>query len=103
MGFWFAGLYQDWLPGIDALLMGMCVAASAPVGDLFASMIKRDLDDQGHRHAVRPARRPDRPPRRRPVHGRRRVLPVGRVRVLNTALLKNTRSGRNFRRRDLFR
>ena len=44
MGFWFAGLYQDWLPGIDALLMGMCVAALAPVGDLFASMIKRDLE-----------------------------------------------------------
>ena len=43
MGFWFAGLYQDWLPGIDALLMGMCVAALAPVGDLFESMIKRDL------------------------------------------------------------
>jgi phosphatidate cytidylyltransferase len=35
MGFWFAGLYQDWLPGIDAL---------APLGDLFESMIKRDLD-----------------------------------------------------------
>lgn len=44
MGFWFAGLYQDWLPGVDALLMGMAVAAIAPVGDLFASMIKRDLD-----------------------------------------------------------
>jgi len=43
MGFWFAGLYQDWLPGIDALLMGMAVAALAPVGDLFESMIKRDL------------------------------------------------------------
>jgi phosphatidate cytidylyltransferase len=43
MGFWFAGLYQDWLPGIDALLMGMCVAAVAPLGDLFASLIKRDL------------------------------------------------------------
>ena len=28
MGFWFAGLYQDWLPGIDALLMGMCVAVA---------------------------------------------------------------------------
>jgi phosphatidate cytidylyltransferase len=44
LGFWFAGLYQDWLPGIDALLMGMCVALVAPIGDLFASMIKRDLD-----------------------------------------------------------
>ena len=44
MGFWFAGLYQDWLPGIDALLMGMAVAAIAPIGDLFASMLKRDLE-----------------------------------------------------------
>lgn len=43
LGFWFAGLYQDWLPGIDALLMGMCIAVLAPVGDLFESMIKRDL------------------------------------------------------------
>jgi phosphatidate cytidylyltransferase len=43
MGFWFAGLYQDWLPGLDALVMGMCVAALAPVGDLFESLIKRDL------------------------------------------------------------
>jgi phosphatidate cytidylyltransferase len=44
MGFWFAGLYQDWLPGIDALIMGMCIAVVAPMGDLFESMIKRDLD-----------------------------------------------------------
>jgi phosphatidate cytidylyltransferase len=44
MGFWFAGLYQDWLSGIDALIMGMCVAVVAPMGDLFESMIKRDLD-----------------------------------------------------------
>jgi phosphatidate cytidylyltransferase len=43
LGFWFAGLYQDWLPGIDALLMGMCIAVIAPIGDLFASLIKRDL------------------------------------------------------------
>jgi phosphatidate cytidylyltransferase len=43
MGFWFAGLYQDWLPGTDALIMGLAVAAVAPIGDLFASMIKRDL------------------------------------------------------------
>ncbi len=43
LGFWFAGLYQDWLPGLDALVMGMCIAALAPVGDLFESMIKRDL------------------------------------------------------------
>jgi phosphatidate cytidylyltransferase len=44
LGFWFAGLYQDWLSGTDALLMGACIAAVAPIGDLFESMIKRDLD-----------------------------------------------------------
>jgi phosphatidate cytidylyltransferase len=43
LGFWFAGLYQDWLPGIDALLIGLCIAVVAPIGDLFASMLKRDL------------------------------------------------------------
>jgi phosphatidate cytidylyltransferase len=44
MGFWFAGLYQDWLSGADALVMGMVVASLAPIGDLFASLIKRDLE-----------------------------------------------------------
>lgn len=43
MGFWFAGLYQDWLSGVDALLIGAAVAAAAPLGDLFESMLKRDL------------------------------------------------------------
>jgi phosphatidate cytidylyltransferase len=43
LGFWFAGLYQDWLPGLDALLMGMAIGLIAPIGDLFASLIKRDL------------------------------------------------------------
>jgi phosphatidate cytidylyltransferase len=44
MAFWFAGLYQDWLTGLDALAMGALVAVAAPIGDLFESMIKRDLD-----------------------------------------------------------
>jgi phosphatidate cytidylyltransferase len=44
LGFWFAGLYQDWLSGTDALVMGMCIGAIAPIGDLFASLIKRDLE-----------------------------------------------------------
>jgi phosphatidate cytidylyltransferase len=44
MGFWLAGLYQDWLTGAQALEMGVAVAVLAPIGDLFASMIKRDCD-----------------------------------------------------------
>ena len=44
LAFWVAGLYQDWLTGPDALLMGVLVALAAPVGDLFESLIKRDLD-----------------------------------------------------------
>jgi phosphatidate cytidylyltransferase len=39
---WFAGLYQDWLSGTDALLLGLAVALAAPVGDLFESYLKRD-------------------------------------------------------------
>jgi phosphatidate cytidylyltransferase len=42
--FWFAGLYQDWLSGPDALLIGAMVALAAPVGDLFESLVKRDLE-----------------------------------------------------------
>ena len=44
LGFWLAGLYQDWLSGPEALLFGLCIALLAPLGDLFESMIKRDLD-----------------------------------------------------------
>ncbi|HWO16241.1 MAG TPA: phosphatidate cytidylyltransferase [Solirubrobacterales bacterium] len=43
LAFWFAGLYQDWLSGVDALIIGAAVAAIGPVGDLFESMLKRDL------------------------------------------------------------
>jgi phosphatidate cytidylyltransferase len=43
MAFWFAGLYQDWLSGVDALIIGAAVAAVAPIGDLFESALKRDL------------------------------------------------------------
>ena len=44
LGFWIAGLYQDWLSGPEALLFGFCIALIAPLGDLFESAIKRDLD-----------------------------------------------------------
>jgi phosphatidate cytidylyltransferase len=39
---WFAGLYQNWLSGVDALILGLAVCAAAPVGDLFESYLKRD-------------------------------------------------------------
>lgn len=39
---WCAGLYQDWMSGTDALLLGAAVAVMAPIGDLFESYLKRD-------------------------------------------------------------
>jgi phosphatidate cytidylyltransferase len=39
---WFAGLYQDWLSGWHALILGAAVCAAAPVGDLFESYLKRE-------------------------------------------------------------
>jgi phosphatidate cytidylyltransferase len=39
---WCAGLYQDWLSGPQALLLGFVVALVGPVGDLFESYLKRD-------------------------------------------------------------
>lgn len=41
-GVYFAKLYQDWLRPTDAVLLGVGVALSAPVGDLFESFVKRD-------------------------------------------------------------
>lgn len=38
---WFAGRYQDWLPGTHALVLGLGVALFAPIGDLFESFVKR--------------------------------------------------------------
>lgn len=42
LGVWFAGRYQDWLPGGHALVLGLGVAIAAPVGDLFESFVKRE-------------------------------------------------------------
>jgi len=39
---WLAGLYQDWLSGWHALMLGAAVGAAAPLGDLFESYLKRD-------------------------------------------------------------
>ena len=52
--FWFAGLYQDWLPGAEALAMGAAIALVAPIGDLFESTIKRDLGVKDSGTAVGP-------------------------------------------------
>lgn len=54
LGFWFAGLYQDWLPGTEALAMGAVIALVAPIGDLFESMMKRDLGVKDSGTAVGP-------------------------------------------------
>jgi phosphatidate cytidylyltransferase len=42
LGVWFAGCYQDWLPGAHALVLGLGVALVAPIGDLFESFVKRE-------------------------------------------------------------
>ncbi len=39
---WFAGLYEEWLSGVQALILGAAIAATAPLGDLFESYVKRD-------------------------------------------------------------
>jgi len=39
---WCAGLYQDWLTGVQALLLGVAVGLAAPLGDLLESQVKRD-------------------------------------------------------------
>jgi phosphatidate cytidylyltransferase len=43
--FWlFAFAYQDWFrPAWTAVVVGLCVALAAPIGDLFESLVKRDL------------------------------------------------------------
>jgi phosphatidate cytidylyltransferase len=43
--FWaFEAAYQEFLPAWQAILIGFCVTLAAPLGDLFESLIKRDLD-----------------------------------------------------------
>ena len=45
LAYWaFAVGWHDFIPGGKALLVGLCVAMTAPFGDLFESMIKRDLE-----------------------------------------------------------
>jgi phosphatidate cytidylyltransferase len=39
---WFAGIYEEWMTGVQAVILGAAVAAAAPLGDLFESYLKRD-------------------------------------------------------------
>jgi len=44
---WYLGLsYKDdgWFKGLDGLILGLTVTISAPIGDLFESLIKRDME-----------------------------------------------------------
>jgi phosphatidate cytidylyltransferase len=42
---WYASRTYDgnWISGVDGLLLGIAVALAAPVGDLFESLVKRDV------------------------------------------------------------
>jgi phosphatidate cytidylyltransferase len=42
LGVWIAGRYQEWLPGMHAIVLGLGVAIVAPIGDLFESFVKRE-------------------------------------------------------------
>jgi phosphatidate cytidylyltransferase len=42
LGVWIAGRYQEWLPGMHAIVLGVGVALTAPIGDLFESFVKRE-------------------------------------------------------------
>jgi phosphatidate cytidylyltransferase len=46
---WIAGRYQEWLPGTEALVLGLGVAIAGPIGDLFESFVKREarIKDSG--------------------------------------------------------
>ena len=39
---WWYGLANEWMGGTQGVLLGLAVAAAAPVGDLFESKVKRD-------------------------------------------------------------
>ena len=61
-------------PAPTACCSGVAVAIAAPLGDLFESLIKRDVGTKDTGAPVRRPRRRAGPPRRRAVRARRRLL-----------------------------
>jgi phosphatidate cytidylyltransferase len=43
LGVWVAHLYEDWISGLEAVVLGAIVCVAAFLGDLTESMIKRDV------------------------------------------------------------
>jgi phosphatidate cytidylyltransferase len=41
--YWSLSADGDWISGTDGLILGLTVVIAAPVGDLFESLIKRDM------------------------------------------------------------
>ena len=41
--YWSRTYDGDWISGTDGLLLGLAVVIAAPIGDLFESLIKRDM------------------------------------------------------------
>jgi phosphatidate cytidylyltransferase len=41
--YWSRTYSGDWISGVDGLLLGLAVVIAAPIGDLFESLIKRDM------------------------------------------------------------
>jgi phosphatidate cytidylyltransferase len=40
---WVAGLYMDWISGWQSLVLGLAICPAAYLGDLFESLLKRDV------------------------------------------------------------
>ena len=76
--YWSRTYDGDWISGTDGLLLGVAVAIAAPTGDLFESLIKRDMGTKDTGTLFGRPRRRARPPRRRAVRARRRLLRMDR-------------------------
>ena len=85
MGFWFAGLYQDWLSGVDALIMGISHRGLRRGGRPVRVDGQARPKDQGLWQRLRAPRRSAGSPRCAPVHDCRGVLPGRGSRVLSRA------------------